>query len=1008
MVINGIDTKDISVVVQGAVVEYASICLASIREHLPGAEIVLSTWKGSNVDGLDFDKLVLSDDPGGFDCMNDDFFRKNNIDRQVVSTRAGLQASKKKYAVKLRTDFSLSSHGFLNWWGKYAKRSTESWFTERLISCTIFARNARSLEWQLPAHPSDFFFFGLRSDLLELFDMPPISDEERIWFAQKFPKEFRYELHRFVPEQFLWMNLLRKHIACKTDLPEHAHDVRKETIRLTERSFAGNLVLLSPEQLGIDSAKNLFNNDRPDTCYTHFDWLGLYAWYCGKNPFPYCVYRLKTGLRNAKTKLVQGASMIWRKIGGRMKEPLKKLAHRLMLLVKKHVKPRVSERRWARWKLYYQNLRLFRLPKTVKEQYICCADGPELSDETLSVVVQGAVTSATKEALLSIRRVLPNAEIVLSTWEGSDTTGLDYDRLVISPDPGSDGLIRRYPHKQIHNASREIISTLAGAKESTRFFCLKIRSDMQILSNGFVAYYNQFSRYTANSSYFERRVMVNGTTTTQYGLNVGDWWYLGTRKDICKLFDLPLYPKEETPYFEQERNKEKKAFLETIVCRYIPETYIIYSFLRKNDKDLPVLEDQTKEFHFSGFQHKLLSENLICIEPTLSGIVLPKARNVENPYCFRYFFPLERWYKFTRQAGMLPRVKLPSETENVLEQVYLKQPRWCDVSNWINIVKNYAKIQQEIINADADHFEKEDMSFLVCGRIEHVGEWNTRRCLKSIRRFFSKSKIILATWEDENIELLTGLYDEIVLCQRPNGERRDIYLCTSGSKEYDTINDQGLLVSQALQKVNTKYVVKMRTDSYLINDNLLPFYKKWTSALNKRECGYKVFSKRVLTSQYFVNNPRAFGGAYAYMLSDCIQFGLVDDVKKLWCNGLIPDEEMNWFEEHPNCNWENPERFNYRYNTEQFLFLPVVQKALPDLPYPQWYFDRKDERYVFENEKVLASNVITGDRCLLGVATKFDTIHPGGLVTFERLLEIYLENVDPTNQDALDYLKERY
>lgn len=70
MIINGIDTKDISVVVQGAVGGYTPVCLASVRKHLPESEIVLSTWKGSNVEGLDYDVLVLSDDPGGFDYLN--------------------------------------------------------------------------------------------------------------------------------------------------------------------------------------------------------------------------------------------------------------------------------------------------------------------------------------------------------------------------------------------------------------------------------------------------------------------------------------------------------------------------------------------------------------------------------------------------------------------------------------------------------------------------------------------------------------------------------------------------------------------------------------------------------------------------------------------------------------------------------------------------------------------------------------------------------------------------
>ena len=66
-----VDNKDITVVVQGAVDrEKTPICLQSIRRMLPGAFIILSTWEGTDVDGLEYDDVVLSEDPGGFDEFN--------------------------------------------------------------------------------------------------------------------------------------------------------------------------------------------------------------------------------------------------------------------------------------------------------------------------------------------------------------------------------------------------------------------------------------------------------------------------------------------------------------------------------------------------------------------------------------------------------------------------------------------------------------------------------------------------------------------------------------------------------------------------------------------------------------------------------------------------------------------------------------------------------------------------------------------------------------------------
>lgn len=44
----------------------AEKCLLSIHKYLPGATIALSTWKGLDISHLEYDKLVLSVDPGQY------------------------------------------------------------------------------------------------------------------------------------------------------------------------------------------------------------------------------------------------------------------------------------------------------------------------------------------------------------------------------------------------------------------------------------------------------------------------------------------------------------------------------------------------------------------------------------------------------------------------------------------------------------------------------------------------------------------------------------------------------------------------------------------------------------------------------------------------------------------------------------------------------------------------------------------------------------------------------
>src|SRR5688572_23523406 len=101
-------SKDFSVVVQGPVMgkpgeDYVKQktlqCLDSIKATLPDAEVIISTWKGSDCSHLYFDKLVLNDDPGAI-SYNDYELKHilNNTNRQIVSTCNGLKAASRKYA----------------------------------------------------------------------------------------------------------------------------------------------------------------------------------------------------------------------------------------------------------------------------------------------------------------------------------------------------------------------------------------------------------------------------------------------------------------------------------------------------------------------------------------------------------------------------------------------------------------------------------------------------------------------------------------------------------------------------------------------------------------------------------------------------------------------------------------------------------------------------------------------------------------------------------------------
>lgn len=160
-----IDARDVSIVVQGAVSHekigpkgetVTATALASCRRHYPGAQIVLSTWQGSNVHGLEFDDLVLSVDPGNLAEQGDR--GAFNLNRQIVSTQNGLKVATRKYAIKTRTDVEFIHGHAIRYLNRFKIRDSEYSFTKsRVIVSNFTSRMCASSGERGLFHVCDFF-----------------------------------------------------------------------------------------------------------------------------------------------------------------------------------------------------------------------------------------------------------------------------------------------------------------------------------------------------------------------------------------------------------------------------------------------------------------------------------------------------------------------------------------------------------------------------------------------------------------------------------------------------------------------------------------------------------------------------------------------------------------------------------------------------------------------------------------------------------------------------------
>jgi hypothetical protein len=109
---------------------------------------------------------------------------------------------------------------------------------------------------------SDTFLFGLRDDLIALFDIPPLSagDEKEAYF----------------PEQYIWTTFLRKK---GIEITLQPNEMSLAKFAYSELALVDNFSLIEPETANIKLPQRFYQNAR-QTVYTQKDWEFLNDKYC--------------------------------------------------------------------------------------------------------------------------------------------------------------------------------------------------------------------------------------------------------------------------------------------------------------------------------------------------------------------------------------------------------------------------------------------------------------------------------------------------------------------------------------------------------------------------------------------------------------------------------------------------------------------------------------------------------------------------------------------------------
>ena len=289
--------QQLSVVVQGPCLRQATEpgspsideAVASIRRNFPGAQVIVSTWLGSDIDGLDADDIVLSPDPG---TLAHPWHLPNNVNRMATSTANGLAAATRPFCIKTRNDVLFASGRIL---ARPLFPADETLLIERRIWVASIGFS-RIETYMRPFHPCDMVQYGATRDLRQLWDMRQVDA------GLAFETAGQAALVRMCPEQILFTEFLRRS-DCRADL-SLTLDVSRDVVALSTQALLGSFDVFDEQDEGVIFSDRLAAGKYPHLTHSASSFSALRdAWQRGRAE---TLDRIADGARQRFESIVRG------------------------------------------------------------------------------------------------------------------------------------------------------------------------------------------------------------------------------------------------------------------------------------------------------------------------------------------------------------------------------------------------------------------------------------------------------------------------------------------------------------------------------------------------------------------------------------------------------------------------------------------------------------------------------------------------------------------------------
>lgn len=245
---------DIGIVIQGDIRKCTPEVIRSARSAFPGSTILLSTYRfaGAMPDTMleMLDGLVASDDPGGLpSTVISPTAPQNNINRQIVTTQAGLKLLETPYVLKLRSDTTIAHRGVVDAWETEARAAGRG---DRISVPHLYTRHPDGINGYL-FHPSDWVQFGRREDVASFWDAELMPEAVARWYetrrhepgATATARRFRA---RMTQEQWLATQYAQR---LGYEVPEYLHQRTQQLSKSCRQFFGRHLQILDTPSMGI-------------------------------------------------------------------------------------------------------------------------------------------------------------------------------------------------------------------------------------------------------------------------------------------------------------------------------------------------------------------------------------------------------------------------------------------------------------------------------------------------------------------------------------------------------------------------------------------------------------------------------------------------------------------------------------------------------------------------------------------------------------------------------------